>query len=151
MPEILIRTATERADREACFAIRLGVFVEEQGVPRAAELDEHDLPGAATVHLLALVDGQPAGAMRWRTAPPGTAKIERVAVLAAARGLGIGRLLMGEALRQVAAAGLGSAVLHAQTSARAFYERLGFLAEGDTFDEDGIEHVRMWLEPVRDR
>jgi ElaA protein len=31
----------------------------------------------------------------------------------------------------------------AQTYALPFYESLGFVAEGDTYDEDGIEHVEM--------
>lgn len=148
MTDIAIRRAIDPADREACFAIRVEVFVHEQGVPREVELDAHDAPGAATAHLLALAGGRPVGAMRWRVAAPGKAKIERVAVLKAARGLGVGRLLMGEALREIAAAGLGSATLHAQASARAFYERLGFVAEGEPFEEEGIEHVYMRLDPL---
>jgi predicted GNAT family N-acyltransferase len=141
-----VHTATDPADREACFAIRIAVFVDEQGVPREAELDQHE---ASAVHLLAEADGRPVGTMRWRAVPPATAKLERVAVLPEARGLGIGRALVLEALRQVAAAGLRAAVLHAQTSAAPFYDHLGFLAEGEPFDEDGIEHIRMRLEPVR--
>jgi predicted GNAT family N-acyltransferase len=140
MTKTTVRVAVDPADREACFAIRIAVFVEEQGVPREAELDRHE---ASAVHLLAEVEGRPVGTMRWRAVPPATAKLERVAVLPDARGLGIGRDLMREALRQVAAAGLGAAVLHAQVSAAPFYERLGFRAEGDPFDEEGIEHVRM--------
>ena len=31
----------------------------------------------------------------------------------------------------------------AQTYATAFYESLGFVAEGDPYDEDGIEHIEM--------
>ena len=33
--------------------------------------------------------------------------------------------------------------LGAQTYALGFYESLGFRAEGDTYDEDGIEHIEM--------
>ena len=146
MTTTTVRTVTNPVDREACFAIRIAVFVDEQGVPREAELDSYE---ANAVHLLAEADGRPVGTMRWRAVPPATAKLERVAVLPQARGLGIGRALVLEALRQVAAAGLGEAVLHAQTSAAPFYERLGFLAEGEPFEEEGIEHIRMRLEPVR--
>jgi ElaA protein len=140
MTATAVHTATDPADRDACFAIRIAVFVEEQRVPREAELDRHE---AEAVHLLALADGRPVGTMRWRAVPPATAKLERVAVLPEARGLGIGRALMLEALRQVAAAGLAEAVLHAQTSAAPFYDRLGFVAEGEPFDEEGIQHIRM--------
>lgn len=136
----LVRTAETAADREACFAIRRQVFVDEQGVALEAELDAHD---ATATHLLALIDRRPVGAMRWRVAKPGVAKIERVAVLREVRGLGVGAALMAEAMRQAALHGLEEAVLHAQTSASVFYERLGFVAEGQPFDEEGIEHVKM--------
>jgi predicted GNAT family N-acyltransferase len=142
MTELVVRTAASPADRDACFAIRKAVFVDEQGVPAEVELDEHD---AAATHLLALAGNCPVGTMRWRTVAPGVAKLERVAVLRGVRGLGAGAALMDEALRQIAAGGHVRAVLHAQTSARAFYERLGFAVEGAPFDEEGIEHIRMSL------
>jgi predicted GNAT family N-acyltransferase len=143
--DVLIRGTVTKADREACFAIRVAVFVDEQGVPLDEELDEHD---RTATHLLAVVDDRPVGTLRWRPLPSSTAKIERVAVLAKARGLGVGRLLMGAALRGIADAGIKVAVLNAQTGATEFYRRLGFVAEGDPFDDAGIEHVRMRLEPV---
>lgn len=143
-----IVTVASEAERAACFAIRSAVFCDEQGVAPEAELDEHD---ATATHLLALLDGRPVGAMRWRVvgsgagsgAGSGEAKIERVAVARVARGQGIGAALMAVAMRQAAEAGLAEAVLHAQTSAEAFYLRLGFVTEGGIFLEEGIEHVRM--------
>ena len=140
MSEIVVRDAEGDADRQACFAIRIAVFVEEQGVALREELDEHD---ATATHLLALLSGRPVGTLRWRALAPDTAKIERVAVLREARGLGLGKVLMEQVLDSVAAAGFRSAVLNAQTSAADFYRRLGFLADGPPFDEAGIEHVRM--------
>ncbi len=92
---------------------------------------------------LAVEDGRPLGTLRWRVPTPGTAKIERVAVLREARGLGLGSLLMDRALAMLGAAGLRSSVLNAQTAATDFYRRLGFVPEGEPFDEAGIEHVRM--------
>jgi predicted GNAT family N-acyltransferase len=140
MTELTVRTARDRADLEACLRIRATVFVDEQGVAPEAELDEHE---AAASHLLALTDGRPVGAMRWRFVTPGRVKIERVAVLGEARGRGIGLALMAEAMRQARAAGAAEAVLHAQSSAEAFYHRLDFVTEGPPFDEEGIAHVRM--------
>ena len=35
--------------------------------------------------------------------------------------------------------------LHAQTYAVKFYERFGFIAEGDEFEEAGIPHLQMRL------
>ena len=143
MNGVVVREAASEADRQACFAIRIEVFVGEQGVPREAELDQHE---PAATHLIALADGEPVGTLRWRLLPGGTAKIERVAVRHPARGLGVGRLLLTEALRRIAVtAGVSEAVLHAQTHATVFYERLGFMRDGAPFAEEGIEHVRMRL------
>jgi transposase len=39
--------------------------------------------------------------------------------------------------------GLTRATLHAQVRVRGFYERLGYVATGDSFDRGGIPHVAM--------
>lgn len=140
MSNVAVREAASDADRQACFAIRIAVFVDEQGVVLRDELDEHD---ATAAHLLAVRGGSPVGTLRWRVLSPATAKIERVAVRREARGLGLGKVLVERALGMIGAAGLRSTVLNAQTTAADFYRGLGFVAEGLPFDEAGIEHVRM--------
>jgi len=120
-----------------CFAIRREVFVDEQRVPLHEEMDAHD---ASSTHFLALLDGEPVGTARLRTLPDGTPKAERVAVRKAWRRHGIGRALM-RALER--AAGAPHITLNAQLTALAFYERLGYRAEGPVFDEAGIPHRTM--------
>ena len=34
--------------------------------------------------------------------------------------------------------------LSSQLAAQAFYQGLGFVAEGDSYDDGGIEHITMW-------
>ena len=63
--------------------IRFAVFVEEQGVPREIELDEHD---ALSVHVVAFEDQAPVAT--GRLLPDG--HIGRMAVLKDWRGRGIG-------------------------------------------------------------
>jgi ElaA protein len=122
-------------------AIRLAVFVEEQGVSEAVEIDGHD---EAARHLLALYDGKPLGTLRLRWLEGGrVAKIERVAVLPWGRGGGVGHALMGAALALAERGGAKEARLHAQAVVQAFYDRLGFVAFGPIFDEDGIPHIAM--------
>jgi predicted GNAT family N-acyltransferase len=129
------------AQLEQALAIRFAVFVEEQGVSEALEIDGHD---DAAQHLLALDDGEPLGTLRLRWLEEGRAvKIERVAVLTRARGAGVGQALMRAALVLAEAKGAREARLHAQTVAQTFYAKLGFVAFGPTFDEDGIPHVAM--------
>jgi predicted GNAT family N-acyltransferase len=64
-------------------------------------------------------------------------------VLAQGRGGGIGHALMAAALALAAASGAKEARLHAQAGAQPFYRKLGFVAFGPTFDEDGISHIAM--------
>ena len=141
MSRIVVREVRSAAELEQAQAIRRAVFVAEQGVAEALEIDGRD---DAARHLLALCDGRPSGTLRLRWLDGRRiAKIERVAVLAAARGQGIGQALLRAALALAQAQGGRAALLHAQTSAQAFYARLGFVAGGAEFVEDGILHIAM--------
>lgn len=128
-------------DIATCRALRRVVFIEEQGVSEADELD--DLDGVA-VHLLAIVDGCPMGSARIIPGE-GYGKIGRVCVLAEARGTGLGAALMREAVQECRRLGLKTARLGAQTHALGFYEALGFEAVGPVFDDAGIPHREMIL------
>jgi predicted GNAT family N-acyltransferase len=141
IPEIEIVEVRSGEQLEQALAIRRAVFVHEQGVTETLEIDGRD--GDAR-HLLALRAGEPLGTLRLRWLDGGrVAKIERVAVLPRGRGAGVGHALMDRALALADAAGAEEARLHAQTVARAFYVKLGFVAVGRASDEDGIPHVAM--------
>jgi ElaA protein len=148
VPEITIVEVGSRAQLEQAWTIRLAVFVGEQGVSRAQEIDGRDEEAR---HFLALQSGEPVGTLRMRWVDDGrVAKIERVAVVPRARGANVGRALVETALAAARAAGAEAASLHAQTGAQRFYARLGFIAAGPEFVEDGILHVAMRL-PLRGR
>jgi predicted GNAT family N-acyltransferase len=129
-------------DRSACYAIRRQVFVEEKGVAQEIEMDELD--AVATHFLLRDENGGPLATARL-IEKEGVAKIGRVAVLREARGTGIGTAIMREAIGHAAALGYREVVLHSVTDVAPFYERLGFVAHGEEFEEAGIPHVRMRL------
>lgn len=129
-------------DIATCRALRRIVFIEEQGVSEADELD--DLDGQA-IHLLATVDGQPMGSARLLTYG-NVGKIGRVCVLKSARGTGLGAALMRAAVDHFRTMpGITKAKLGAQTHALGFYERLGFVAEGPEYMDAGIPHRDMVL------
>ncbi len=135
----VIRRIEGIEDREGCYAVRMKVFVEEQGVPPWEEMDEYD---DVAEHFLVAVDGQVVGTARLVDKGEGVGKIGRVAVLPEYRGRGFGRDLM----RQVMEAGFRrfqTLMLDAQLAVIPFYEALGFAAEGDVFLDAGIEHRRM--------
>jgi predicted GNAT family N-acyltransferase len=121
------------------FRLRCEVFVVEQGVPVELELDELD---ASATHLVAICDEEVVGTLRILE-HEGAAKIGRVAVRAAARGTGIGARLMDRAAAIALARGFVEIVLHAQVTVAGFYRRLGYVEEGDLFEEAGIPHVSM--------
>lgn len=129
-------------DLATCHALRRVVFIEEQGVPEADELDDLD---AQAIHLLARIDGQPMGSARLLCLGD-TGKIGRVCVLAQARGTGLGAALMHAAIAEFRAMpGIARVKLGAQTHALGFYEKLGFAAYGPEYDDAGIPHRDMVL------
>ncbi len=124
------------ADFAECMTIRRVVFIGEQNVPEAEEID--DLDGEA-VHFLAERDGEAVGTARVLFKSDAV-KVTRVAVLREARGLGVGAALM----KYIEGVLPGrDFILDAQMHALAFYERLGYVAEGEVFMDAGIPHRHM--------
>ena len=138
-PTATVATAAERAE---VAALRTRVFVEEQGVPPEIEQDAadetavHVLSRDATGRVVAtgrlLVDGS-------------RGSIGRMAADATVRGRGHGAAVLAELHRQAALRGVTGIELHAQVTARGFYERAGYTAVGEEYEEAGIAHVTMRL------
>ena len=127
-------------DIETCLALRRVVFMQEQGVSEAEEIDGRD-PDA--LHLLASVNGKPAGTARILL-QGNTGKIGRVCVLAEQRGKGLGAALIRACLDVLRnQEGVSRALLGAQVQALGFYEALGFTAFGPVYDDAGIPHRDM--------
>ncbi|MCR6652337.1 MAG: GNAT family N-acetyltransferase [Cellvibrionaceae bacterium] len=127
------------ADAQAALKhIRREVFVVEQQVPEEDEWDDQD---ATAEHFLAVdtSSGQALGTARFL--PSG--KVTRMAVLQPHRSQKIGSQLLAAVLRHAARAGFQQVYLDAQISAIGFYEKFGFIREGEVFWDAGIEHVRM--------
>lgn len=118
--------------------IRFKVFVEEQGVAREIELDALD---AQCVHALAFEDGRPVGT--GRLLPDG--HIGRMAVLEEWRGRGIGSGILESLIRKARERGEIEVLLSAQVHALPFYQRHGFEAMGEIYEEAGIPHRTMRL------
>lgn len=139
---IVIRAGGRAADIQKSLQVREAVFVAEQNVPAEIERDEYD---AEALHLLAVDTdaNEPVGTARIVDKGNGVAKIGRVAVLSAFRGLGVGDALMNAAIESARVLRFTTLMLDAQLPVIAFYERFGFVAQGDVFLDAGIEHRRM--------
>jgi predicted GNAT family N-acyltransferase len=132
-------------------AVRIAVFVQEQGIPVAEEWDEDD---AGALHAV-ITDAQdvPIATGRLLQPQPGLAQIGRMAVLSSHRGQHLGASILQALCDAAYARGDTQCVLHAQRSAEGFYRRHGFEPEGEPYDEVGIEHITMRkkLRTLRDR
>ncbi|MNV76904.1 putative N-acetyltransferase YjcF [compost metagenome] len=87
------------------------------------------------------MNNQPCGACRWRKTENGY-KLERFAVLKEFRGKRVGQALVAAALSDLPA-DADYIYLNAQLDAMPLYAKFGFAAEGDQFEEAGIQHFKM--------
>ncbi|MBB5357816.1 putative GNAT family N-acyltransferase [Rhodanobacter sp. ANJX3] len=130
---------SKERDRAALIGIRQQVFVMEQGVPEARERDGID---PECWHVLARDEaGQPIGCARLSP----DHKIGRMAVLREWRGQGVGVALLRTLIQRARTLGWSEVALAAQVSAIGFYEREGFIAHGNVFDDAGLPHRAMSL------
>jgi len=135
--DIKVNKVTDPADLEKVFAIRREVFVGEQNCPPELEWENEDV----SIHFLATVDGEAAGASRWRKTDKGY-KLERFAVLKPYRGKGTGQALV-QAVLDDLPADANYIYMHAQIDAVTLYQRFGFVKVGEQFEEAGIQHFTM--------
>jgi ElaA protein len=123
-------------------ALRQRVFLIEQGIPA---LDADGLDAQAR-HLCGRDGGRLVAYSRLfepkETGAP--LRIGRVVVSAEARGQGLGRDLMREALRCADTLAAGAEVLvSAQAHLKDFYAGLGFEVRSAVYDDHGVPHIDM--------
>jgi predicted GNAT family N-acyltransferase len=137
METLQVHKVNNAQELEKALAIRKIVFVQEQNCPPELEWEFDD----EATHFLALSGKQPCGACRWRKTDYGY-KLERFAVLKAFRGQGIGRALIATVLNDLPA-DANYIYLNSQLDAMSLYAKFGFVAEGEQFEEAGIQHFKM--------
>ena len=124
----------------AAFALRREVFVIEQQIPEAEEFDADDL---TATHLVAIAAGNVVGTLRIISAPEHV-KLGRVVVAQLWRGQGISTRLLRHAMDLARDKGETRFYLTAQHDKLAVYEKLGFVAFDEPFDDgSGILHLKM--------
>ena len=121
--------------------LRTEVFVREQNVPQEMEWDDED---HRAVHgVLQSPSGEVVATGRLISHGPSLARIGRMAVKADYRGHGLGRTVLRGLMEVARQRGDREVILHAQLSARGFYEKEGFIVQGPVFVEAGIDHIEM--------
>lgn len=124
--------------------LRSEIFVVEQNCV-FLDMDNKD----QLCHHLLLYNNETLAAYA-RIVPPGLsyreASIGRVITSPTARGTGAGKTLMELAIEACKNIFKDHPIrIGAQLYALKFYERVGFKADGEVYDEDGIDHVEMIL------
>lgn len=137
----LCKISVNHTDFEHVRSIRSKVFVQEQKVSAA---DEYDAFEFKSTHYLLKINGQPIGVARSRKTHYGI-KLERFAILREFRGLGMGKKIVQEVIKDVIKKS-ENIYLHAQLPVVDFYSKLGFHAQGRLFSEAGIDHYKMVLQ-----
>lgn len=121
--------------------IRYTVFIDEQGFDK--EIDEHDDDNQSR-HIV-LFDGDKAIATaRYFEEAKGVYHAGRIAVLKEYRGKGYGREILQYMEEDLKSIGADKITISAQLHAKGFYESLGYTVMGNTYLEEGKEHI--WCE-----
>ncbi|AAM05829.1 TPA: GNAT family N-acetyltransferase [Methanosarcina acetivorans] len=124
---------------EDAFYVRREVFIKEQNISEAEELDEADL---SSRHIVVYASDRPVATGRFFSNEK-TWLIGRISVLKECRGKQIGKLVVEKLLEKAVELEAGAVHIHAQTHAVSFYEKFGFVAYRETFLEANIEHISM--------
>jgi len=136
--DFTVRAAVWQDDAAGLIYIRRCVFIEEQHVPESLEWDGLD---ETAVHVLAYEATENTVIGTARLLPNG--HIGRMAVLPSWRRKGVGSALLQTLLAYAQQKHLYKVFLHAQITAKGFYQHLGFTQHGDTFDDAGMVHCYM--------
>ncbi len=139
---LVCRPARGPVELAAYHRIRHAVFVTEQGLFPHGDRDGHD-GDAATIHVLGLDEGVPAGTVRLYPVGGRTWKGDRLAVLPEHRRSGLGAPLVRHAVATAGA--LGGTRMLAQIQLRnvRFFRALGWAEVGDPADYLGLVHQQM--------
>ncbi len=120
-------------------ALRVEVFVNEQNVPPEIELDSED---AHAIHIIAK-DGELTVGCARVILSGNEAHIGRLAVKKSYRRHGVGSAICSFIVDLCRERSVMYIWLNSQLHAVGFYEKLGFVPEGENFFEAGIEHIKM--------
>lgn len=121
--------------------LRDEIFVTEQKIT-LPELDDEDLKA---VQVFALNEKQTDALATCRIFQneAGEWILGRVAVSKTLRGQGVGFKMIEAVHAYLKKLGVSQISCHAQMPVKSFYEKLGYQAQGEVFDEGGIEHIQM--------
>ena len=141
--DVIVKVVENAAELEGAIAVRMRVFVGEQGIPAAVEMDAADT-APDTIHAAAVYQGAVIATGRLLPDVDGKGPhIGRMAVAREWRRSGVGGMVLTFLEQQARAQGLTQITLHAQEYVKAFYAGHGYREVGEMFLEVDIPHREM--------
>ncbi len=140
---VTVKLVETPAELEGAIAVRMRVFVGEQGIAADVEVDDADT-APDTIHAVAVHEG--AVIATGRLLPDVAGKgphIGRMAVERTWRRFGIGGQVLAFLEEQGRALGCAQITLHAQEYVKSFYAGHGYQEVGEMFLEVDIPHREM--------
>ena len=148
-PSVDCREVSSPAELEIHLRLRERVFVDEQGIFAITDRDDRDAD-PATIHVLALCDGEVAGTVRlYPLDEEGIWCGDRLAVLPAHRARHVAEPLVRYAVRRSGELGGRLMRAHVQVANVRFFRRLGWTSLGGPADYLGRPHQDMVIELSR--
>ena len=137
-----LKPVTSPLDEWHVLDIRHRVFRLEQGIPYDEDEILEEEKNSET--FLITINETPIGTIRYRLLEEGY-KVERFAILKEYRKKGYGEKSFKFLVDLIGARHNPCKVyIHSQLYIAGLYEKLGFIKEGEVFDEVGIEHIKMF-------
>lgn len=129
-----------KANVEDAFYVRAMVFMVEQGFK-----NEYDDLDAKSWHVIVYDRDNPVGTGRVYQ-KKGQWHAGRICVMEDYRGRGVGKVIMQNLEAKVKELGGSSILLSAQLDKKGFYERNGFKAQGEVYNDEHCPHIDMLKE-----
>ena len=147
LPVLRTINPSDPAD-EALYAAERRLRYRELRLPLGMGFGEEYVPGEErALHLVALLGEEVVGCLLFRRDDDddddGGGRIFQMAVAASQQRRGLGRALVRDMEARLAREGRSEIRLHARYYALPFYEKLGYEAEGEPFEEVGLPHRLM--------
>lgn len=143
MPQIDIREVSNQQELAEMFDQRWLVLRSPLGMEKGSEKDSHE---EGALHLIAACDDKIIGSARLRESSPRLGNISYVAVLPEFQNQGIGTKLIENLIVKAQAKKIKTLRLKSRINAIKFYQKIGFIEQGNQMDFLGIPHVFMELE-----
>ena len=138
--EVICKIAETEAERKQAFLIRNEVFVVEQGLFEATDLDEFD---DSAIHIIAECEKRVVGTVRVYQDRYDRWLGGRLAVLPGRRRGKVGSLLVREAVKTAKSRGAQSFLAFIQLQNVRYFRRLGWKSVGPVVLYHGVLHQKM--------